>query len=159
MNCRSQSECSYLCTKNPTCTAFSFQAQNSECQTGKKENLFPYLGGAISDQLISVFVKGYQAVFPLQILFVYWYFNLQSNFVITNCLGRVRVNCSKFICSNLDCSTLFSKMSSARLKKCQLLDRQKYAVRVPHFVFKQLQKKMHLLEFSRRWQNFCDSKK
>jgi hypothetical protein len=24
----------------------------------KKENLFPYLGGAISDQLISVFVKG-----------------------------------------------------------------------------------------------------
>jgi len=50
--CRSQSECSYLCT------AFSFQAQNSECQTGKKENLFPYSEGVISDQLISVFVKG-----------------------------------------------------------------------------------------------------
>ncbi len=30
--------------------------------------------------------------------------------------ARVRVNCSKCICSNLDCSTLFSKMSSARQK-------------------------------------------
>jgi hypothetical protein len=65
-------------------------------------------------------------------------------------LNGVRVNCSKCICSNLDCSTLFSKMSSARHKKCQLLDRQKYAVRVPHFVFEQLIKKLHLLKFSSR---------
>ena len=71
----------------------------------------------------------------------------------------VRVNCSKCICSNLDCSTLFSKMSSARHKKCQLLDRQKYAVRVPHFVFEQMIKKVQLLEISSSWQNFCDSKK
>ncbi len=53
----------------------------------------------------------------------------------------VRVNCSKCNCSNLDCSTLFSKMSSARHRKHQLLDRQKYAVSVPHFVFEQLIKK------------------
>ncbi len=72
---------------------------------------------------------------------------------------RVRVNCSKCNCSNLDCSTLFSKMSSARHKKHQLLDRQKYAVTVPHFVFKQLIKKVQLLKILSSWQNFCDSKK
>jgi hypothetical protein len=50
---------------------------------------------------------------------------------------------------NLDCST----------EKCHLLDRKKYAVRVPRVNFEQLIKKVHLLEYSRRWQNFCDSKK
>jgi hypothetical protein len=50
---------------------------------------------------------------------------------------------------NLDCST----------EKCHLLNRKKYAVRVPHVNFEQLIKKVHLLEFSSRWQNFCDSKK
>ena len=55
---------------------------------------------------------------------------------------QVRVNCLKCNCSNLDCSTLFSKMSSAQHKKHQLLDRQKYAVRVPHFI-----------KISSSWQN------
>jgi hypothetical protein len=32
-------------------------------------------------------------------------------------------------------------MSSDPHKKCQLLDRQKYAVRVPHFVFQAVDKK------------------
>ena len=35
---------------------------------------------------------------------------------------RVRVNCSKCNCSNLDCSTQFSKKSTARQQKCQLLE-------------------------------------
>jgi hypothetical protein len=37
-------------------------------------------------------------------------------------------------------------MSSAQHKKCQLLDKQKYAVRVPHFVLEQLIKKVQLLK-------------
>jgi hypothetical protein len=60
----------------------------------------------------------------------------------------VRVNCSKCICSNLDCSTVFSKMSSAWQKnviclteKRHLLDRKKYAVRVPRVNFEQFMKK------------------
>ncbi len=71
----------------------------------------------------------------------------------------VRVNCSNCICSNLDCSTLLSKMSTARHNKCQLLDRQKYAVHVPHFVFEQMIKKVQLLKILSSWKNFCDSKK
>jgi hypothetical protein len=69
-----------------------------------------------------------------------------------------RVMCLKFICSNLDCLALFLKMSSAWHKKCQLLVRQKYAVRVPHFVFEQLIKKVRLLKIFSSWQNFCNSK-
>ena len=52
-----------------------------------------------------------------------------------------------------------ARILTARHKKCQLLDRQKYAVRVPHFVFEQLIKKVQLLEYLSTWQNFCDSKK
>jgi hypothetical protein len=45
---------------------------------------------------------------------------------------------------NVNCST--QKVSTARHKKCQLLDSQKYAVRVPHFVFEQMIKKVKLIE-------------
>ncbi len=56
-NHRSESECSYLCSKNPKCTAFTLQAQNSECQMGNMESLVLGSVTRVPDQLISVFVK------------------------------------------------------------------------------------------------------
>ncbi len=52
-------------------------------------------------------------------------------------------------------NTFFPKCHLLDTKMCQLLDRQKYAVRVPYFVFEQLtkflqQKKINLQFFSYR---------
>ena len=58
----------------------------------------------------------------------------------------VRVNCSKCICSNLDCSTLF--------QKCHLL----YTKSVNCPTDKSMPYVYHIL-CSSSWQNFCDSKK
>ena len=72
---------------------------------------------------------------------------------------RVRVNCSKSICSNLDFSTLFFRNLDCSTEKCHLLDRKKYAVRVPRVNFEQLIKKCNCSTVSSSWHTiFCDSK-
>ena len=66
--------------------------------------------------------------------------NLFSNYIVHNWeSGSTARNAS-------------ARISTARqfFQKCHLLDRKKYAVRVPRVNFEQLIKKLHLLEFSSR---------